>query len=356
MDVNEVGQGTVESGAGAAGAGAGASESSAGSATGSSSTTGTAGSAAGSGGAATGSATGNATGSSSTGTEIQQPGTEGQVAEPNEFAALEGLFGGLSEEVPAAGNEGQQQTQGMPEEVSRLVQTSEYVKDAAQLENAVRAAEQLWDVSAGKVPAHSLLDGIRTTNPQQFETVMRESIIPYVEMVTGMKLGAQAAAADPVAEMRAELEQLKQRPQIEAQQRQAQERVQRAESASRTAVEAFIKSGSGIFEGATDDALNALALQLPKLGINPQAMMQQVLEGRTELLEKAYKSAEKAEMLRVKARTDRLIARAKALKSAVPASKGNAAESIDSQEPPPGATREQLVAYMKTGKWTTAVN
>jgi hypothetical protein len=112
-------------------------------------------------------------------------------------------------------------------------------------------------------------------------------------------------------------------------------------------VETLIKSGSGVFDGATDDAIMAMAAQLPKLGLNPAKVMADVLAGKTADLDRAYKAAEKAELARVKAMGSRLIARSKALKGAVPPGKGNPAAQPVAGELPENATREQMVAYLR---------
>jgi hypothetical protein len=287
-------------------------------------------------------------------TSIAQLGTDGAPA-ADEFAGLDGLFGDLKEEEPAVADPNAAAV--VPEPMAKAMSASEYIKEPAHLEIAVRAADEVWNVAAGKVPAHTMLEGIRSRDPQQFEKIVHESLIPYIEHLTGKKLGGGDAAPDPVAEMQAKIRELEQRPALEAQRRQQEQQQNHAESVSRTAVEGFIKTGSGIFDGATDDALNALAMQLPKLGIQPAAMMQEVLSGKTTLLETAYKAAEKSEMLRVKAMTQRLVARSKALRGAVPASKGapagSAATAVD--EPPMGASREQLAEWMRTGKISTPV-
>jgi hypothetical protein len=313
-------------------------------------------------GAGTGS-TGTVDAGAGTGTAaIEQPGADGTgtaaAAEPDPFAALEGLF--PKDDEPAAGavdpnaaNAGA----AMPEAVSKALGISDYVKDPAQLESAVRAAQELWDVASGKVPAASMLEGMRANNPAGFEKMVLNDLIPYIEQITGKKLGAPDpnAAPDPVAEMRAKIADLERRPEIERQERELQQRVQSADTASRAAVEGWIKTGSGIFDGDTDGAIQAIAAQLPKLGIDVNKMMAEQLQGKTDLLEKAYKAAEKAELKRVKAATERLVARSKALRNGVPATKGSAAAAVVSDELPLDATREEKVEWMRTGKFTRAV-
>lgn len=287
---------------------------------------------------------------------ITQPNADGSEATPvDEFAGIDKLFGELKDDEPVAGAVDPNAAAALPEAVTKALAISDYVKEPAHLEAAVMAAQELWDVSSGKVPAANMLEGMRARDPQGFEKLVLNDLIPYLEHITGKKLGgAEAAAADPMAEMQAKLRELEQRPQIEAQQREQQQQQQQAETASRTAVEGFIKVGSGIFDGDTDGALNGILAQLPKLGLTPAALMKEQLAGNTANLEKAYKAAEKTEMLRVKTMTARLVARNKALRNAAPGTKGSPVAAISGDELPLDATREEKVEYMRTGKFVRA--
>lgn len=278
------------------------------------------------------------------------PAGDPAATEPDEFAAFEGLFP-KDEEDPAAAAAAAADPNAaqpaVPEAVTRALGISEYVKDPAHLENAVRAADEVFQVQMGKIPAHQMLEGFRARDPQGFERIVKESLIPYIEHITGQKLGGAAAEPpDPVAALAAEVERLKQQPIVEAQQRQEAQQRATADTATRTHVETLIKAGSGVFDGATDDAINAMAAQLPKLGLTPAKLMADVLAGKTADLDRAYKAAEKAELARVKAMGSRLIARSKALKGAVPPGKGNPAPAV-AGELPENATREQMVAYLR---------
>jgi hypothetical protein len=225
---------------------------------------------------------------------------------------------------------------------------SEYVKDESQVENAIRAADEVFQVQLGKIPAHQMLEGFRARSPEAFEKIVRESLIPYIEHLTGQKLGgAAAAAADPMATMQAEIDRLKGQPQRDAEERTATANKNEADTLTRTHVEGLIKAGTGIFDGATNDAINAMAAQLPKLGIEVNKLMADVRAGKLGDLERAYKAAEKEAMLRVKAMGTRLITRSKTLRAALPPGKGNPAPAAVVGELPADATREQMVAYLK---------
>jgi hypothetical protein len=233
----------------------------------------------------------------------------------------------------------------IPEEFSKALNISEYVKEPAHLERAVQAAQEMWDVQTGKAPATSLLEGLRQSNPQQYEKVMLEQIIPYVEQITGKKLG-ETAPVDPNSPeaLRAELERIKQQPLIEAQQREQQQYVAKAEAAGGAHLETLIKSGNGIFEGDLAAAVQAVGAQFGKMGLNPQDVMKQVMSGNMTNLEKAYKAAERAETLKAKAYSDRIRARYQTLKNSVP-------KTGTSTAPTPGSDKPDMSTAAGRAKW-----
>lgn len=222
----------------------------------------------------------------------------------------------------------------IPEEYSKALSISEYVKEPAHLEQAVRAAQEMWDVQTGKVPATALFEGMRQSNPQQYEKMMLEQVIPYVEQITGKKLG-ETAPVDPNSPeaLRAELERIKQQPLIEAQQRERQAYVSRAEEAGGKHIETLIKSGNGIFDGDVQAAVQAVGAQFAKLGVSPDDVMKQVMSGNMTTLEKAYKAAERAETLKAKAYSDRIRARYQSLKNSVPKTGTSTAPAPGSDKP-----------------------
>lgn len=220
----------------------------------------------------------------------------------------------------------------VPEAFTKALSMSDYVKEPAHLESAISTASQVWDVVAGKGSASGLLEAMRTQNPQQYEKTILEDIVPYIEKITGKKFGAAEATPDPIAEMRAELERVKQQPLLEAQQREQQQKIDRAYQVTATNLETYIKNGNGIFEGNVQGAMDTIAAQLPKLGVTSDQLMTQVLSGNTTTLEKAYKAAEKAKTLEVKAYADAVKKRYATLKGSVPASKGGGSLATPSSE------------------------
>lgn len=259
----------------------------------------------------------------------------------------EAMWGDLKADEPAA-----PEASALPEEVSRALGLSEYVKEPAHIEAAVRTASEVWDVVTGKGTAAGMLEGMRLQNPAQYEKTVREDLIPYIEKITGQKFGAAAEASpDPLQTLQQELAELKQRPLLEAQQREAQQTQQRADTATGQHVETLIKSGNGIFDGDVNGAIGAMAAQLPKLGITPDALMKQVLSGNMANVEKAYKAAEKAETLRVKQMSDRVRARYNTLKGAVPASKGAPAAARTGGETEFDMTTQSGRVRAMTAEW-----
>jgi hypothetical protein len=249
------------------------------------------------------------------GTQVVDPA----AAEPDAFDAL---FGDLKADEPVVADPNAAAAV-VPEQFQKALQISEFVKEPAQLEGAIRVADEYFQIQQGKAPAYSMLEGLRASNPQRFEKVVTDELIPYIEHITGKKLGGEGAAQpDPVKDLQAEVERLKQAPILERQEREQREIRERADTSTRTKVEELIKAGTGIFDGGADDAINAMAAHAKRLGIDVNTVMKDVLAGKTESLEKLYRATEKLEMLRVKGMVDRLKARNKALKGAVPPGKG----------------------------------
>ena len=251
----------------------------------------------------------------------------------------EAMWGDLKPEEPAVADPNA--PPAVPPEFSKVLSISDYVREPAHVEAAVQTASEVWDVVSGKKSASSLLEAMRGQNPQQYEKTVMEDIIPYIEKITGKKFGATEAAPapDPVAALTAEVERLKQAPLLEAQQREQQQYVQRAEQAGGAKLEEYIKAGNGIFDGDVPAAIAAVSAQFTKMGVDPQLAMQQVMGGNFANLEKAYKAAEKAETLKAKAYSDRVRAKYQTLKKAVPAAAGGSS-SINPGDDKPDLTTQ----------------
>jgi hypothetical protein len=210
------------------------------------------------------------------------------------------------------------ETAAVPEEYTKVLGISDYVKEPAHLESAVRAATEVWDVVTGKGTASGLMEGMRAQNPQQFEKTVFEDLVPYIEKITGKKFGGEEAAPDPMAQLQAEVERLKNQPIIERQERDQAAYRTSAEQAGGKHIEALIENGNGIFDGDTAAAVQAVSAQFAKMGVNADDVMKQVMAGKFDNLEKAYKAAEKQATLQAKAYSDRIRARYLKLKNATP--------------------------------------
>src|SRR5260370_86164 len=123
------------------------------------------------------------------GTGTVDTGAGTGTPETDEYSALESLYDSLGNEEGTTDPAAETSASAMPEEVTRALGLSDYVKEPAHLENAVNAASQVWDVASGKAPASGLLEGMRASNPAGYEKMIREDIIPYIEHITGQQLG-----------------------------------------------------------------------------------------------------------------------------------------------------------------------
>ncbi len=245
------------------------------------------------------------------------------------------MWGDLKEDPPAA-PDANAAAPAIAPELTRVFESSNYVKSMEHIPSAVQTAGEVWDISTGRAKASNLLEQLQSVNPAVFEAQLNDNLIdfmiPHIERIRGQKFGAPPAD-DPDRPMtRAEYEQAQRdshhKAQVEqatqAQQRERQGHIDRFNAASQTKIEEYIKGGNGIFDGDVDAAINSVGAQLPKLGIGMDDLMKQVLAGNITNLEKAYKAAEKAETLKAKAYSDRIRAKFKTLKASVPATKGSA--------------------------------
>lgn len=305
----------------------------------------------------TGSDTGGIVDNSSTST--QDTGVDNSsitsTPENDEYSALENLY-------PADEPDADKETLTDPNidpnavspEFSKVLGISGYVSEPAHVEAAINAASQLWDVSSGKAQASGLLEAMRESNPQGYEKMIREDVIPYIEHITGMKLGGsqEQATDDPIAKLQRELAEMKQAPMIEAQKRAQQEQLQKATTVTYSKLNDLAKGT--YFEGKGDQLGPELLRQFNVMKLNPDNVMKEVLKGNTSNIEKAFKAIQKDRVVQVKEYNTWMIANSRKLKSALPASKTNPAGSVST----PGDdmskwTHDQLAEYLRTGEAPT---
>ncbi len=268
--------------------------------------------------------------------DVPQPDVE-PVA-PN----LEDLFKD-PEPAPDDPNAPAETAPAVPQEYQQALGISEYVKDATQLAGAVTLADQVIKVQNGEAPITGLLENFRAQNSPAFEKMARESLIPYVEQITGMKLMDPAKAGDQKTPEQQRIDAIEQRFQQQQQEQQQAARSAQVGRASSILTERAGQALKGTFlEGKEVKYLAQLA---PHMGMDDQQAVQALLAGRTDIVDKAVKSllAEKEAEGRAWAR--HAIAESKKLKTGLPAGKGNPRPPA-AGELPDGATMEQKIAYL----------
>jgi hypothetical protein len=287
------------------------------------------------------------TGTTGTGAVDDGTGTGTGTTETDEFSALEALYNTQGTEEEAAAAADPNAAGAMPEEVTRILGLSDYVKEPAHLENAVNAATQLWDVASGKAPAAGLLEGMRASNPAGFEDMIRKDIIPYIEQITGQKLGGtgEQQAPDPVAIMQAKLAELERAPQIAAQQAAQQAQLSKATNDTYSKLNELAKGS--YFEGKGNTLGPQLLKQFSAMKLDTDKVMQQVLKGDTSNIEKAFKNIQKEHLAEAQAYNKWFVGQARAKRNGLPASQGNPSGSAAPKDPKNMAnwTIQQQAAY-----------
>ena len=234
--------------------------------------------------------------------------------------------------APDAPVEGQQLA--VPEAFQQALTISEFVKSPENVQQAVRAADEVWKVTSGQAPASGLLEGMRAANPQGFERVIGE-LIPYIEQITGKAFGAAPEA--PPDPRDARLQAIEQRFQAEEQQRQTAAFNQQVGKAREVGMNFLTEKAKGSFlEGSEQYVWQQIGA---KADVTPEQMTQMLLTGKTEKLEAAFKSVQRDEATRLKAYNANLIKKHRTLGNAVPAVKGapqgnrNASSEFDAYLP-----------------------
>jgi hypothetical protein len=227
----------------------------------------------------------------------------------------------------------------LPQEFQNI---SPFVTDSASGERAIRAADEVWKVATGELPARTLVEGIREANPAQFQAIVND-LIPYLEQVTGKKFGGEATPVDPVEKLRSEIAQ-KEQKQAEAQQQAVyQQQMGQAREVATGKITELLK---GTFaEGNETYFLQRCA---EKVQIPEATMVRELLAGNTKPLEAALKAVQRDEIVRLKQYNDNLIKKGRNLANSVPATKQTPASAIS-----PGAKRlpGESITEMATRLW-----
>jgi hypothetical protein len=233
---------------------------------------------------------------------------------------------------------------GVPPEFAEVMAISPYIKDAAQLQGAVHLADQVIKVQNGEAPITGLLENFRAQNAPAFEKMARESLIPYVEQITGMKLmdPATAPAAEKTPEQQ-RIDAIEQRFQQQAQ-NEANQQIQRQTVQAQTVL--VTKADEALkgtwLEGKGKELLAQIA---PHMGMNEEQATRALLSGNTAMVDKAVKAMMAQKEAEGKAYAKWKIAESKKLKTALPASPGNPRSGEPALE---AMTREQRISYLQS--------
>ena len=247
------------------------------------------------------------------------PNTPTDPAAPPSDPNADPLAAELEKLGKELGSDPQQPDPNAPQEIPQAFQealaVSDFVKSPEQVAQAVRAADEVWKVATGQIPARTMLEGFKDINPRQYEAI-KSDLISYLEQETGKKFGGDAnAPADPVEALRAEIRQ-KEQAQAEAVQ---QQQVQRAQVQASNVTFNFVKKAleNSYFSGQEDYFARQVVAALP----NRDAAMRAVLNGDMKPLEQAMKQVQRAEIARWKAYNDNYAKTRNKLANSVPATK-----------------------------------
>lgn len=234
----------------------------------------------------------------------------------------------------------------VPEAFRAALEISPLVSTPESVQQAVRAADEVWRVAAGEIPARQMLEGFRASNPDGFAAVVDDlaayigeitgesparsaqpsplealaashpqifaAMQEFVKKNTGVELGG---AADP---RDARLSAIEQQIAAEQEARGAAQWNERVNAARGKAIEFLSAKAKGTF--AEGQEAYMLTLCGAKAGIPEAQMIDMILSGKTERLEAAYKAVVKDETARLKAYNANLIKQHRALKDGIPAS------------------------------------
>ena len=238
--------------------------------------------------------------------------------DPNDpYSLLEQAMNKELGEVPAAEVAKEGEAPAVPPEFAKALEISEFVKSPEHIEQAIRAADEVWKVSSGQIPASQMLENLRAANPQQFEPILT-NIAQYIEQITGLKFG-QSGEVTPPDPRDQRLTALETRYQQEEQGRQQQAQRQQVQAASKVANEFVTTALKGSFAEGNESHFLAMCEGKSKL---PQGeMVRELVAGNTKPLETALKAVRAEETARLRSYNDRLTKNYRTLQSAVPATK-----------------------------------
>lgn len=200
----------------------------------------------------------------------------------------------------------------VPQEFQQALELSPFVTNPAQVQQAVRAADEVWKVASGELGAATLFEGLKGANPQRYQEIVNEAV-QYIEQVTGKKFGGEAAAADPVEQLRQEIAADKVAQAQAIQQQQYQGQLNQARGVAEKAVAAALK---GTFAEGQEAWFLQRCAQVVKMP--EQEMVKELNAGNTKPLEAAVKMVRAEEVKRFKQYTDNFIKQRGNLAKSVP--------------------------------------
>jgi hypothetical protein len=260
-------------------------------------------------------------------------------------AAMDAQLGKDEPAAPPAAADAAVEPQ-IPPEFAQALQISDFVRAPEHVEQAVRAADEVWKVASGQAPASGLLEGMRAANPEGFKAVIGD-LIPYIEQITGRAFTDQPnKPPDPNQARLDRIEQQFAAQQTERQNAMLQQQVSRATELTAAYLAKTLK---GTFAEGQEQRFMALMGQ--HLG-DRNKVMQEVLSGDTKSIEKAFRAAKAQETEALRAYNANLVKQHRALADAVPATKGSnrvRTPSSDAMKPLPGETTAQTVKRLLQG-------
>lgn len=253
------------------------------------------------------------------------------------------------EGTPEAGTEAQ-----VPEQLQAALGISPFVTSAEAIPQAIQAADEVWKVANGQIPARQLLEGFRNERPQQFPAIAQDlagylqelgviqapqnplealkgtrpdvynAVAQFVQQQTGKPLDIDPN--DPMYGVIQEMNSLRDERRRE---REAQETAAwnaQVETARKSATDWMTKTLTNTFADGMADryvANNGLLWQkAQQMNIAPDKVMQELVAGKTDTLAKLWKAVEKDEAATIRKFNQNLVKQHNTLKNAVPASKG----------------------------------
>jgi hypothetical protein len=258
----------------------------------------------------------------------------------------------------------------IPAQFQEALKISPFVTSPEAVQTAVRAADEVWKVASGQLPARSLIEGMRESNPQQYSAIVND-LASYISEVTGQQFGGAPQQAGPLDGLKqanpqayqqvadlfqqltgspldgpadprdARLAALEQRYAAEENQRQVQAVQQQVTMAREKAMTYLGTLTKGTYaEGSEQFMFQQCA---SRVGVSPQQMTEMLLKGDTSKLEAAYKETQKELSGIFKGWAAGLIKKSRGLQAAVPAAAAQTSKTAGSGKEMPIVPGESLI-------------